>query len=107
MKNTIRIALSISILAVLCSCKKDDALKYGTNYQANKDYKSLKMAFDLMPKDIKPEEVKKILGEPIDMGFDYRYTTDSISPNNCVVGAVFNLDNKGNITQKWIGDICE
>lgn len=102
-----KIIYSVLVLIVIIGCKPESELYvYGKKYQQKNDYQSLKMALELMPADIKPKEVKKILGDPIDSGFDYRYTTDSISPNHCVVGAVFNLDN-GEITQKWLGDICE
>ena len=86
---------------------KEDAKKYGKQYQKHKDYKSLAKAVELMPTAITTVQVKNILGEPIDNGFDYRYLTDSISPNKCPVGAVFNIDNKGKITHRWVDEICE
>jgi hypothetical protein len=96
------------LLALLSSCApKSEIVKYGKQYQKNKDFKSLVNAVDLMPKDITTQQVKKILGEPIDNGFDYRYLTDSISPNKCPVGAVFNIDNEGIITHRWVDEICE
>ncbi len=51
--------------------------------------------------------VKAILGEPIDMGFDYKYLIDSTGPKGCAVGAVFHINENGNIDQKWIDEICE
>jgi len=95
-------------LILLSSCAPKEAVfVYGKQYQKNKDYKSLAKAVDLMSKDITTRQVKKILGEPIDNGFDYRYLTDSISPNKCLVGAVFNIDNNVKITHRWVDEICE
>lgn len=60
-----------------------------------------------MKLEVDTSYVKSILGEPIDMGFDYRYTVDSIGPNGCTVGAVFHIGEDGRIDQKWIDEICE
>ena len=96
------------VLALFSGCaSKEEVHKYGKQYQKHKDYKSLVKAVELMPTDVTTAQVKKILGEPIDNGFDYRFLTDSISPNKCPVGAVFNIDNKGIITHRWIDEICE
>ena len=38
---------------------------------------------------------------------NYRYLTDSISPNKCPVGAVFNIDLQGKIIHRWVDEICE
>jgi hypothetical protein len=62
---------------------------------------------DLLPPGSDTARVKDILGEPIDMGFDYRYTLDSVGPTGCVVGAVFHIDEQGKIDQKWLDEICE
>jgi hypothetical protein len=98
----------IIIVALLTSCAPKNAIfEYGQHYQKNKDFKSLVKAVDLMPKDITTQQVKRILGEPIDNGFDYRYLVDSTGVNNCSVGAVFNIDNQGKITNRWIDEICE
>ena len=98
----------VFVLALFSSCAtKEDAKKYGQQYQNQKDYKSLAKAVELMPTAITTLQVKDILGEPIDNGFDYRYLTDSISPNKCPVGAVFNIDNQGKITHRWVDEICE
>ncbi len=96
------------LLALLSSCAPKEAVfVYGKQYQKYKDYKSLVQAVELIPADVTTSQVKKILGEPIDNGFDYRFLTDSISPNQCAVGAVFNIDNKGKITHRWVDEICE
>jgi hypothetical protein len=81
--------------------------KFGQHYQKNKDYLNLKKVVDLMPLGTDRSEVKRILGDPIDMGFDFRYLLDSTGPNGCKVGAVFHINNKGKIDQKWIYEICE
>lgn len=96
------------LLALFSGCApKEDFVKYGHHYKKYKDYKSLVKAVVLMPTAITKAQVKRILGEPIDNGFDYRYLTDSISPNKCPVGAVFNIDLQGKITGRWIDEICE
>jgi hypothetical protein len=96
------------IVVLISSCApKEELIKLGQQYQKNKDYKSLAKAVELMPADVTTSQVKKILGEPIDNEFDYRFLTDSISPNQCAVGAVFNIDNKGKITHRWVDEICE
>ena len=98
----------VFILALFSACApKEDIIKYGQHYKKYQDYKSLVKAVELMPKDITTQQVKKILGDPIDNDFDYRYLTDSISPNKCPVGAVFNIDLQGKITGRWVDEICE
>ncbi|SHG73428.1 hypothetical protein SAMN05443549_10672 [Flavobacterium fluvii] len=96
------------LFILVCGCApKTEIAKYGQHYQKFNDYKSLAEAVKLMPTDISTSEVKKILGDPIDNGFDYRYLVDSTGVNNCPVGAVFNIDQKGKITNRWIDEICE
>lgn len=80
---------------------------YGQLYQQQKDYESLRQVVDLMELGVDTAQVKAVLGEPIDMGFDYRYLIDSVGPNGCVIGAVFHIDAAGRIDQKWIDEICE
>ena len=96
------------LLALFSGCApKEDVVKYGQHYKKHQDFKSLVKAVELMPTAITTSQVKKILGEPIDNGFDYRYLTDSISPNKCPVGAVFNIDVQGKIIHRWVDEICE
>ena len=96
------------LLALISSCASKEAVfVYGKQYQKNKDYKSLVQAVELMPSAITTQQVKKILGEPIDNGFDYRYLVDSTGVNNCTIGAVFNIDLQGKITHRWVDEICE
>jgi hypothetical protein len=92
---------------VISCISKNNLEQYGQHYQKNKDFKSLEKAVALMSEDIDTSQVKKILGEPIDNGFDYRYLVDSIGENNCNVGAVFNINLQGKITHRWLGEICE
>jgi hypothetical protein len=98
----------VFVLALFTGCAPKEAVfVHGKQYQKNKDFKSLVKAVNLMPKDITTQQVKKILGEPIDNGFDYRYLVDSTGVNNCTIGAVFSIDLQGKITKRWIDEICE
>ena len=81
--------------------------KLGQHYQQNQDYKSLTKAVDLIELGADTAFIRSILGDPIDMGFDFRYLVDSAGPNGCVIGAVFHIDENGQIDQKWIDEICE
>lgn len=93
---------------IIFGCSSCYAVKrYGQHYQKHEDYKSLYKVVDLIPLEVDTSYVKSILGDPIDMGFDYRYLVDSMGPNGCVIGAVFHIDDNGKIDQKWIGEICE
>ncbi len=98
----------VFVFALFASCAPRVGMsKYGHHYKKHQDYSSLTKAVELMPETITTRQVKRILGKPIDNGFDYRYLTDSTSPNKCTVGAVFNIDNKGIITHRWVNEICE
>ena len=93
---------------LLFGCKSTSEIqKHGLHYQQNQDFKSLEKVVELMPMNADTTLVKSILGDPIDMGFDYRYLVDSIGPNGCVIGAVFHINDEGKIDQKWIDEICE
>lgn len=105
MKN-LSCVLLLSILFLGCSGKKP-IMKLGEKYQATGDYQSLEKVVELIPLGADTSFVKSILGEPIDMGFDYRYLVDSIGPGGCVIGAVFHIDEQGKIDQKWLDEICE
>lgn len=96
--------ISISILLIACQTALE---KYGATYQKTKDIESLKMIVQEMPADVDTGFVKKILGAPIDMGFDYRYLTNLTGENGCIIGAVFHIDATGKIDDKWVGEICE
>ena len=93
---------------LIFGCKSMSEIeKYGQHYQQHMDYESLNKVVELTQPDADTSFVKSILGEPIDMGFDYRYLLDSTGPNGCVVGAVFHINELGKIDQKWLGEICE
>jgi hypothetical protein len=93
---------------LLLGCKSvNEIVKLGQHYQKHQDYISLSKVVELTPLDADTSYVKSILGEPIDMGFDYRYLVDSIGSKGCVVGAVFHINENGKIDQKWIDEICE
>lgn len=103
---------SVVYLSLLCcfflACTSEsEIVKLGKHYQKHQDYKSLQGVLDLMPLDADTSYIQLILGEPIDMGFDYRYTIDSVGENGCTIGAVFHLDDKGGYDQKWLDEICE
>ncbi|MEM9836197.1 MAG: DUF2214 family protein [Bacteroidota bacterium] len=77
-------------------------------YRDNQDYASLQSVMDQLPAELDTATVRQLLGEPIDMGFDYRYLTDSVGPNGCAVGAVFHIASEtGLIDQRWVDEICE
>ncbi len=96
------------ILLLSTGCNQKLGLEeYGKHYQTLKDYKSLSKVVEQMEFDIDTGFVKRVLGEPISMGFDYRYLTDSVDANECIVGAVFHINTIGKIDQKWVGAICE
>jgi hypothetical protein len=98
--------LFIIILFFVWSCKSEIE-QCGQHYQKHNDYLSLKKVVELMPLSADTLYVKKILGNPINMGFDFRYLVDSTSPNRCPVGAVFHIDAQGKTDQQWMGEICE
>lgn len=107
MKTLIKVLL-ITILMSFCACNDNsDIEKYGKHYQLHGDYQSLEKVVELMDSAVDTTYVKKILGEPIDMGFDYRYLVDSTGAEGCPIGAVFHINEEGRIDQQWIGEICE
>ena len=101
--------IAITLVLVLClGCQSlSEIQKHGQHYQKHQDYTSLSKVVELTPMDADTSYVKEILGEPINMGFDFRYLIDSIGPNGCVIGAVFHINDQGKIDQKWIDEICE
>lgn len=93
---------------LMAGCSSEKAiLKNGQAYQLNQDYRALNKVMKSVRIGTDTSFIKKSLGEPIDMGFDYRYLVDSTGPGGCVIGAVFHIDDHGKIDQKWIGEICE
>ncbi|MCB0706771.1 MAG: hypothetical protein KDC34_15755, partial [Saprospiraceae bacterium] len=100
--------LGICLCVFLFGCLEPSEIeKYGKHFQQHEDFESLNQVVNLLELGADTTFVKKILGEPINMGFDFRYLIDSIGPNNCVVGAVFHIDEQGKIDQKWLDEICE
>ena len=91
----------------LFSCQATALQKHGQHYQQHQDYKSLKKAVELLPLGKDTAYVRSILGDPIDMGFDFRYLIDSVGPRGCAFGAVFHIQEGGKVDDKWIGEICE
>jgi hypothetical protein len=89
-----------------CS-EPSELIASGKHYQEYQDYPSLQKVVELIELGADTSQVREVLGVPIDMGFDYRYTVDSVGPNGCVIGAVFHIDEMGKIDQKWIDEICE
>jgi hypothetical protein len=96
------------VLLFSIGCKQTSPIiGFGQHFQQHQDYESLKKVVELIDLGADTATVKGILGEPIDMGFDYRYLTDSIGPKGCSVGAVFHINDAGKIDDKWIDEICE
>ncbi len=108
MGTNTRLLFIIFLLFLGLGCKQVTEIEgYGQHYQQHNDYISLNKVVELMKLEVDTSYVKAILGEPIDMGFDYRYLIDSIGPNGCSIGAVFHINKAGKIDQKWVDEICE
>lgn len=103
MKNLLIIG---SIIFAIPSCQ-NNIEKHGLQYQKTGNIESLEKVVELIDIGTDTSEIKKILGEPIDFGFDYRYLTNKIGENGCPVGAVFGIDSSGKISSKSIFEICE
>ena len=101
----LQIIAILGLMMMLFACSS--LQRYGNHYQKHQDYASLQKVVDLLPANADTTLLQKLLGEPIDIGFDYRYLLDSAGPNDCVLGAVFHLDENGRVDQKWLDEICE
>ena len=101
-----RIIPILIILLGLWSCQSE-VVKYGNQYQRNGQLASLEKAVALLQAETDTAVIRKILGTPIDMGFDFRYLTEKTGDNGCVIGAVFHIDGSGKVDDRWIGEICE
>jgi hypothetical protein len=101
-----KIIIFTALVILLAACQSE-LERLGQAYQENQDHESLSKAVDLIELGSDTAFVRSILGEPIDMGFDFRYLIDSTGPNGCVIGAVFHIDDQGKIDDKWIDEICE
>lgn len=103
-----KILKAATLVLFISSCHTTSELEsLGQHYQEHKDYQSLEQVVELIDLNVDTLFVKSILGEPIDMGFDYRYLIDSVGENGCVIGAVFHINEFGKIDQKWVDEICE
>lgn len=98
-----------SLLAFfLISCDTTPTIEdYGQHFREHKDLESLQKVVGLLELNVDTSYVSSLLGEPIDMGFDYRYLIDSVSERNCSYGAVFHINEEGKIDDKWVDEICE
>lgn len=99
--------LFISILSIFLSCSQNSIEKHCKHYRNHNDIESLRKAVELISIGTDTSSIRELLGEPIDFGFDYRYTTNTIGENGCPVGAVFGIDSLGKISSKSILEICE
>ncbi len=102
-----RILLPISFLLLVLAGCHDPLKEAGDRYREKQDSQSLNEFLSLLPVDIDTTLVRRYLGEPIDMGFDYRYLTGETGPDGCVMGAVFHIADDGSIDEYWYGQICE
>lgn len=108
MKKVISVLFFILLLAACTEPVPESPLERAAkSYRQQGDAASLQRVIDLLEPEADTARVRELLGEPIDMGFDYRYLLDSTGENGCVVGAVFHVGEGGLIDQKWIGEICE
>lgn len=105
--NTLYLPLLV-VAAILVWLNQSTGIEdHADHYKEHQDYFSLNKVVELIDDDVDTAYVKSLLGEPIDMGFDYRYLVDSVSPENCAVGAVFHIDEQGRVDDRWTGNICE
>ena len=107
MKEIVRYSIIIVFFSFGCTTPLTEIEKKGKHYQEYNDFESLNQVVELIELNVDTSYVKSILGEPIDMGVDYRYLIDSLGLNGCSVGAVFHIDENGKIDSKWLDEICE
>ncbi len=100
--KTLFITLSL-LLAATCHSTPDAA----AHYRKYHDIASLQAAFRQIPAQADTSILKKILGQPDDFGFDYRFYSDSVGPKGCPVAAVFWIDQNGQVTGREIFEVCE
>lgn len=105
MKKLIWICLVAWVFAGCNSAKRLET--YAQHYRTHQDFKRLEKVVETMKMGTDTAAVRRLLGDPIDMGFDFRYLVDSVGPNGCVIGAVFHIGERGLVDQKWVGEICE
>lgn len=98
----------ITLLFVLCICFACSSLKKQAEcYRVFKDAYCLQLLVDQVKIGTDTADIRKLLGEPINFGFDFRYLVDQQGENGCSMGAVFHIDDNGKIDDKWYGEICE
>lgn len=105
--NNIYLPLLLVAVVLIWLQQSEGIEDHGNHYKEHQDYFSLNKVVELMEDEVDTTYVRSLLGEPIDMGFDYRYLVDSVSPDNCAVGAVFHINEQGRVDDRWTGDICE
>ncbi len=93
--------------ALLAQCAHAALARHARHFREHGDGYSLQKVVDLLPPGADSAQVRRLLGEPIDFGFDFRYLIDSTGPGGCPVGAVFHIGEGGKIDQQWLGEICE
>lgn len=106
MKGYYRLLVPLAVFIASCSGARKLEIT-GQHFQDYRDHESLQRVVKMIRLGTDTSRVRQILGAPIDMGFDFRYTLDSVGPNGCVIGAVFHIDEAGKIDQKWLDEICE
>ncbi len=99
--------LGVCVLMLAACATETEAERYGKEYQQNKSLESLQRATAFIEVGADTTYVKSILGQPIDMGFDYRYLTDSLGESGSQIGAVFGIDQNGKVSWKDIFEIRE
>lgn len=97
----------VATLLLGCTAGNHPVGKHAKHYRKHGDAPSLAKVVEWVPLGTDTADVRRLLGEPIDMGFDFRYLIDSTGETGCQVGAVFHIDDQGKIDDKWIGEICE
>ncbi len=105
--TTIRSLLIVCATFALLCCSSNNIERYVKHYKQNNDIESLESVLDLIEVGCDTSYLRKILGEPINFGFDYRYITDTEGENGCPMGAVFWIDSLGKVSSKGILEICE
>lgn len=93
------------LLLLLTACQT--LAKFGRCYQQTRNPECLQQVLVRMETGVDTAYLKEVLGEPIDMGFDYRYLVDERSEDGCPMGAVFHIGEGGKVSDMWYGAICE
>lgn len=98
--------LILSFVLLIGACG-NEAKKLGNHFQEYRDLESLKKATEMIAVGSDTSYVKKILGTPVNFGFDFRYFSDSVGKNGYNIGAVFGINEQGKVSWKDILEICE